>query len=61
MKSLRRFIEGRLKLVVNQRKSQVARLKQWAFLGIQIGWFGKVVWTAKALERFKQRLRDGRR
>ncbi|MCX6976314.1 MAG: hypothetical protein NTZ94_18920 [Verrucomicrobia bacterium] len=58
MKSLTRFIEGSLKLVVNQRKSQAARLKQWAFLGIQIEWRGKVMWTAKALARFKQRIRE---
>ena len=58
MKSLTRFIEGTLKLVVNQTKSKVAPLKQCAFLGFQIGWRGKVVWTAKALERFKQRIRE---
>ena len=57
MASLTRFVEGRLKLVVNRAKSKTAPLKQCAFLGFQIGTQGRVVWTAKALARFKQRAR----
>ena len=37
MASLTRFVEGRLKLVVNRVKSQAAPLKHCAFLGFQIG------------------------
>ena len=51
-------MEGTLKLVVNRAKSRAAPLKQCAFLGFQIGARGKVVWTAKAQERFKQRVRE---
>ena len=58
MVSLTRYVEGRLKLVVNRAKSQAAPLKQCAFLGFQIGAGGKVVWTAKAQARFKQRVRE---
>ena len=58
MASLTRFVEGRLQLVVNRAKSQAASLKQCAFLGFQIGARGKAVWTAKALARFKQRVRE---
>jgi len=58
MVSLTRFVEGKLKLVVNRTKSKAAPLKQCAFLGFQIGSVGKAVWTAKALARFKQRVRQ---
>ncbi len=58
MASLTRFVEGRLKLVVNRAKSKSAPLKQCAFLGFQIGAVGKAVWTAKAYARFKQRVRE---
>ena len=58
MESLTRFVEGRLKLVVNRAKSKAAPLKQCAFLGFQIGTRGKAVWTAKAHARFKQRVKE---
>jgi RNA-directed DNA polymerase len=58
MASLSRFVEGPLKLVVNRAKSKAAPLKQCAFLGFQIGTTGRVVWTAKALARFKRRVRE---
>ncbi|MHC4816352.1 MAG: group II intron reverse transcriptase/maturase [Planctomycetota bacterium] len=58
MSSLTRFVEGRLKLVVNRAKSQTAPLRQCAFLGFQIGARGRAVWTAKAHARFKQRVRE---
>jgi RNA-directed DNA polymerase len=58
MASLTRFVEGRLKLVVNQAKSKAAPLKQCSFLGFQIGTNGKVVWTAKAYARFKRRVKE---
>lgn len=58
MESLMRFIEEKLKLVVNRTKSKAAPLKACAFLGFQIGTRGRVVWTPKALARFKQRVRE---
>ena len=58
MASLTRFVEGRLKLVVNRVKSKAAPLKQCAFLGFQIGAVGRAVWTAKAHARFKRRVRE---
>jgi len=58
MASLIRFAEDKLKLVVNRAKSRSAPLKACAFLGFQIGARGKVTWTAKALARFKERVRQ---
>jgi len=58
MASLTRFVEGRLKLVVNRAKSKAAPLKSCAFLGFQIGTRGRAVWTAKAHARFKLRVRE---
>jgi len=58
MASLMRFIEEKLKLVVNRTKSKAAPLKECAFLGYQIGARGSVVWTPKVLARFKQRIRE---
>ncbi len=58
MTSLTRFAEDKLKLVVNRAKSRAAPLKTCAFLGFQIGTRGKVTWTAKAMARFKERVRQ---
>ncbi len=55
--SLTRFVEGRLKLVVNRVKSKAAPFKTCAFLGFQIGARGRAVWSAKAHARFKRRVR----
>jgi RNA-directed DNA polymerase len=57
MKSLTGYVEGSLKLVVNQAKSRTAPLRQCTFLGFQLGRNGKVVWSDKAKERFKLRIR----
>lgn len=58
MGSLTRFVEGKLKLVVNRTKSKAAPLKSCAFLGFQMGTRGRVVWSVKAHARFKQRVRE---
>lgn len=58
MGSLVRYIEKTLKLTVNRTKSKTAPLKQCAFLGYRLGSRGKLVWTEKSLERFKQRVRE---
>jgi len=56
--SLTRFCEGRLKLVVNRAKSRAALLNTCVFLGYRIDRRGKLVWSDKALRRFKQRVRE---
>jgi RNA-directed DNA polymerase len=57
MQSITRFVEIRLKLVVNRQKSRVARLLDCTFLGFQIR-RGKVVWSDKSLQRFKERVKE---
>jgi len=57
MQSISRFVEGRLKLVVNRQKSKAARLPECTFLGFQI-LRGRIVWTKKALQRFKERVQE---
>ena len=56
--ALIRYCEGRLQLIVNRAKSRAAPLKQCAFLGYQIGYKGKLVWTEKVQHRFKERVRE---
>ena len=58
MKSLTRYVEGQLQLVVNRVKSHAAPLKQCTFLGFQIGARGRAVWTTKAQARFKRRVKE---
>ena len=55
MPSITRFVEARLKLVVNRQKSQAAPLSGCIFLGFQIR-RGRIVWSDKALKRFKERI-----
>ncbi len=55
--SLHRYVEGRLKLVVNRAKSKTAPLKDCPFLGFQITTRGNIVWTEKSRLRFKVRLK----
>ena len=55
MQSITRFVEVRLKLVVNRQKSRAAVLSACAFLGFQIR-RGRIVWTDKARTRFKERV-----
>lgn len=57
MASLHRYVEGRLKLVVNRAKSKTAPLPDCPFLGFQITTRGKIVWTEKSRQRFKDRLK----
>lgn len=58
MASIVRFCEGRLKLVVNRAKSRCTQLKLCEFLGYAMDRKGRLVWTLKALHRFKQRVRE---
>jgi RNA-directed DNA polymerase len=57
MQSVIGFVETRLGLVVNRQKSQAAPLNRCTFLGFAIK-RGKVVWTDKALGRFKERIKE---
>ena len=58
MDGVTRYVEGKLKLVVNRMKSKCAPLKQCAFLGFKIGHGGKVQWTEKAMKRFKEQVKE---
>src|SRR6056297_352925 len=51
MKSVTRYIERRLKLIVNQTKSQVCELAQATFLGFTIV-KNRVKWSAKSKAKF---------
>lgn len=56
MAEVREFVEGKLKLLVNEEKSRVAPLKECSFLGFHV--LGKrIVLTASAERRFKDRIR----
>jgi RNA-directed DNA polymerase len=57
MASITRFVEGRLGLVVNRQKSQAAPLTHCTFLGFAFR-RRQVVWSDKALGRFKERIRE---
>ncbi len=57
MASLHRFVEGRLKLVVNRTKSKTAPLEECPFLGFRLTTRGRIVWTEKSRQRFKDRLK----
>jgi RNA-directed DNA polymerase len=59
MHSVINFVEHRLKLTVNRTKSRAGLLRDSAFLGFTISRSGKLVWTPKALERFRLRIKDG--
>jgi len=57
MQNITRFVEAKLKLVVNRQKSKAAHLSDCAFLGFQIR-RGRIVWTDKALKRFRERIQE---
>ena len=60
MDSITRFITQRLKLKVNDKKSAVARPQERKFLGFSFT-AGPVIWrriAPKAVERFKERIRE---
>jgi RNA-directed DNA polymerase len=60
MKSITRFIEQKLKLKVNEKKSAVARPQVRKFLGFSFteGPVIRRIIAPKAVERFKERIRD---
>jgi RNA-directed DNA polymerase len=57
MEEVREYVEGRLKLLVNQDKSKVAPLGECAFLGFTVK--GKrILLSDKAAKRFKTRIQE---
>lgn len=58
MASVRRFLESRLKLKVNEEKSRVVKARDLEFLGFAFGTGGKIMWSAKSLGVFKMRIRQ---
>jgi group II intron reverse transcriptase/maturase len=60
MTSVREFVEERLKLKVNEKKSKVDRPWRLKFLGLTFTWEEKprIRIAPKALERFKDRIRE---
>ena len=57
MGSVARFIEQRLKLVVNQTKSKVCEIKDAAFLGFTIV-KNRIKWSEKSKAKFGARIRE---
>lgn len=57
MASIKRFIECKLKLKVNDAKSQVVPVSQCKFLGFTFRG-SKLAWHEKALQQFKYRVRQ---
>ncbi|MGC9458142.1 MAG: group II intron reverse transcriptase/maturase, partial [Halothiobacillaceae bacterium] len=57
LRTVGRFIESSLALIVNRMKSKAARLRECAFLGFRIH-RGKLHWTDAAVRTFKQRVRE---
>jgi RNA-directed DNA polymerase len=57
MKSIRYFLESRLKLLVNEQKSKVVHVEECSFLGFTFR-RGAIRWTDKAFEKFKRRIRE---
>ena len=57
MDSIRRFLERKLCLKVNEKKSKVGRVEECGFLGF-IFVRGKIRWSDKAFREFKRRIRQ---
>lgn len=57
LRTVGRFIESRLALIINQAKSKAARLRECTFLGFRMQ-RGKLHWTDAAVRTFMQRVRE---
>lgn len=57
MKKVKAFLEAKLKLVVNEAKSQVVRLCEASYLGFQI-LRGKIRWSKESQDAFKASIRQ---
>jgi hypothetical protein len=60
MESVKRFVEGRLKLKVNVKKSAVDRPWRRKFLGFSFTWekVTRIRLAPKTLDRFKDKIRQ---
>jgi RNA-directed DNA polymerase len=58
MASITRFLEERLHLRVNRKKSAVAPVKDRQFLGYRILWDGRLAIAPRSLARVKRRIRE---
>ncbi len=56
LRSISRYLENRLKLVVNTTKSHVVKTNECKFLGFTFQG-GRIHWHPKALQKFKQQVR----
>lgn len=56
LRSISRYLENRLKLVVNTAKSHVVKTNECKFLGFTFQG-GRIHWHPKTLQKFKQRVR----
>ena len=56
LSSITKFLEKRLKLVVNSEKSQVTRVSQVKFLGFTFK-ASRIHWHQKTLDNFKRQVR----
>jgi len=56
LRSVRKFLSEKLKLIVNETKSRIVRLSEASFLGFQIV-RRKVRWTAKSQKKFKAKVK----
>ncbi|MEJ2046157.1 MAG: group II intron reverse transcriptase/maturase [Reinekea sp.] len=56
LRSITQYLQRRLKLVINEKKSQVVHSNQSKFLGFTFK-DGQIKWHSKTLETFKQRVR----
>ena len=57
MDSIRRFLERKLRLKVNEKKSKVGLVEECGFLGF-VFVRGKIRWSDKAFREFKRRIRE---
>ncbi len=57
MRSIRHFLESKLKLLVNEQKSKVVHVEKCSFLGFTFK-NGKIRWTDKSFLKFKRRVRE---
>ncbi len=57
MKSIQKYLESKLKLLVNVQKSKVVQVEKCSFLGFTFK-RGKIRWTDKAFQKFKRRIRE---
>jgi RNA-directed DNA polymerase len=57
LRTVSRFIEGHLALIINRAKSKAARLRECTFLGFSMHQ-GKLRWTKAAVQTFRQHVRE---